>query len=71
MNETHTPRAPEIKGAAGDTLDLKDAFGEFMTTFEAFKDSNDERLAQLEGRLGADVVTSDKVDRISRALDEQ
>jgi len=71
MNETHASRAPEIKAAAGDNLDLKDAFGEFMTTFEAFKDSNDERLAQLEGKLGADVVTSDKVDRISRALDEQ
>lgn len=71
MKETNAPRAPEIKAAAGDNLDLKDAFGEFMTTFEAFKDSNDERLAQLEGKLGADVVTSDKVDRISRALDEQ
>ncbi|GAA4109174.1 phage major capsid protein [Aminobacter aganoensis] len=71
MNETNAPRAPEIKTAAGDNLDLKDAFGEFMTTFEAFKDSNDERLAQLEGKLGADVVTSDKVDRISRALEEQ
>ncbi|MEJ6781371.1 phage major capsid protein [Aminobacter sp. Piv2-1] len=71
MNATHLPRAPEVKAASGEMLDLKDAFGEFMTTFEAFKDSNDERLAQLEGRLGADVVTSEKVDRISRALDEQ
>lgn len=41
-----------------------------MTTFEAFKDSNNERLAQLEWR-GTDVVTGEKVDRISRALDEQ
>ncbi|MEO5322171.1 phage major capsid protein [Mesorhizobium sp. CC13] len=70
MNATHLPRAPEVKAASGELLDLKDAFGEFMTTFEAFKDSNDERLAQLEGRLGADVMTSEKVDRISRALDE-
>ena len=61
----------ETKSATGDYLDLKDAFGEFMTTFEAFKETNDEKLAQLETRLGADVVTSEKVERLSHALDEQ
>jgi HK97 family phage major capsid protein len=65
----HIEPAPETKGA--DDLDLKDAFGEFMATFEAFKDSNDEKLAQLESRMGGDVVTAEKVDRISRALDQQ
>lgn len=64
------PMVLETKSAAGSHLDLSEAFSDFMSTFEAFKDSNDERLAQLE-RRGADVVTSDKVDRISRALDEQ
>lgn len=59
-------RAPENKGG-----ELADAFGTFMTSFESFKQANDERLAQLETRSGADVVTSEKVDRISRALDEQ
>ena len=62
--------APEIKSASGDPLDLADAFGEFMATFEAFKDSNDDRLSQLE-RRSADVVTVEKVDRISKVLDEQ
>ena len=38
--------------------------------FEAFKDANDERLAQIEKRMSADVVTSEKVDRINRAIDE-
>jgi len=42
-----------------------------MTTFEAFREANDRRMGELEQRLGADVVTSEKVDRISRALDEQ
>jgi HK97 family phage major capsid protein len=65
----HTQGAPETKGA--DDLDLKDAFGEFMATFEAFKDSNDEKLAQLESRMSGDVVTAEKVERISRALDQQ
>ena len=38
--------------------------------FEAFKDANDERLEQIEKRMSADVITSEKVDRISRAMDE-
>ena len=38
--------------------------------FEAFKDANDERLAQIEKRMSADVVTAEKVDRINRAIDE-
>jgi HK97 family phage major capsid protein len=42
-----------------------------MNTFEAFNESNDEKLAELEGRLGGDVLTTEKVERISRALDEQ
>ena len=59
--------APETKSAP----ELTQAFGEFMSAFEAFKDSNDVRLAEMETRLGADVITSEKVDRISRAVDEQ
>jgi HK97 family phage major capsid protein len=66
--------APEVssaleKKAAGS--ELSDAFGEFMGAFEAFKDANDQRLVEIETRLGADVVTTEKVDRISRAIDEQ
>ncbi|WP_363346156.1 phage major capsid protein [Methylocystis echinoides] len=38
--------------------------------FSAFKEANDERLAQLETRMGADVVTEEKLARIDRALDE-
>lgn len=60
--------APEIKS---DTGDLAGAFDEFMESFHAFRDANDERLSQLETRAAADVVTSDKVDRISATLDEQ
>ncbi|MEQ1942268.1 phage major capsid protein [Mesorhizobium sp. VNQ89] len=69
MTEHNLARAPEAKSAGGHP-ELADAFDEFMTTFEAFKDSNDRRLAELETR-GADVLTVEKVDRISRALDEQ
>jgi HK97 family phage major capsid protein len=41
-----------------------------LGAFEAFKDANDERLAQLEKRFAADIVTTEKVERISRAIDE-
>ncbi len=41
-----------------------------LSAFEAFKDANDERLAQIEKRMSADVVTAEKVERISKAIDE-
>ena len=50
--------------------EIKEAFADFRLAFEAFKDANDERLAELEKR-GGDVVSEEKVDRINRALDEQ
>ncbi|MAW87087.1 MAG: phage major capsid protein [Phyllobacteriaceae bacterium] len=63
--------APEIKAASGSAQDVAEAFDEFMGAFEAFKAANDERLKEIEQRVGADVLTVDKVDRISAALDEQ
>ena len=54
-----------------DPIDLTEAFGEFMGAFAAFREANDERLERLERRMSADVVTEDKVNRISDALDAQ
>lgn len=71
MNASQPAQPLETKSLSGDYLDLKDAFGEFMSTFEAFKESNDEKLAEMERRFGADVVTTEKVERISQTLDEQ
>ena len=51
-------------------LETKVAFGDMMQAFEAFKEANDERLDQIEKRMGADVVTAEKVERINRAVDE-
>ena len=50
--------------------EIKDAFGDFLRAFEAFKESNDARLAEIEKR-GGDVVLEEKVDRINAALTEQ
>jgi HK97 family phage major capsid protein len=59
----------ESKDAANHR-EIKDAFDDFLRAFDAFKDANDERIAQIEKR-SADVVAEEKVDRINRALDEQ
>ncbi|ATQ67154.1 MULTISPECIES: phage major capsid protein [Methylosinus] len=55
----------ELKSAASD-----DVLADLNRAFVAFKDTNEERLAQLETRLGADVVTEEKLQRIDRAIDE-
>jgi HK97 family phage major capsid protein len=63
-----SPSALEHKSA---DPEIADAFGEFMTSFEVFKEANDEKLAQLERRVGGDIVTTEKIERIQRVLDEQ
>lgn len=60
--------APEVK-AVPDSVTA--AFEDFMGAFEAFKDVNDRRLAEIEQKLSADVVTRDKMERINKAMDEQ
>ncbi len=61
--------APETKAASD--VGLKDAFDDFLGAFGAFREANDERLAEVEKKLSADVVTEEKVARISDALDGQ
>ena len=51
--------------------DLKNAFDDFLGAFGAFREANDERLAEIERKLSADVVTEEKVERINSALDSQ
>jgi HK97 family phage major capsid protein len=46
------------------------AFDDFMRAFEAFKETNDDRLDHLERRSAADPLIEDKLTRIDRALDE-
>jgi HK97 family phage major capsid protein len=60
----------ETKSASAADTDVNAAFGEFMRAFESFKETNDDRLSQLERRSSSDPVTTDKLTRIDRALDE-
>ena len=65
--DTHKT-APEIK-AVPDTV--ASAFDEFMEAFEAFRETNDQRLAEVERKLSPDTLTVEKMDRINRAIDDQ
>jgi HK97 family phage major capsid protein len=49
---------------------VNEAFEDFMRAFEAFKETNDERLGALERRSFADPLVDEKLSRIDRALDE-
>lgn len=49
---------------------IKAAHTDFAATFAAFKDANDQRLAELEAKQ-SDGLTADKVERINAALDSQ
>src|SRR4029078_13262724 len=57
------PNAPESKSA-----EVAAAFDEFNRDLEAFKETNDTRLADIETRLSADVVTEDKLARIETTV---
>ena len=61
-------RAPETKAADDD---VKGAFAEFMGQFEAFREENDRRIDELKAKGAEDVVTREKLERISKSMDTQ
>lgn len=68
----HSPSEELELKTAGDppSGDVAEAFDDFMRAFEAFKETNDERLSELERRMSADALTLEKLDRINGAIDE-
>jgi len=67
--QTFNQGAPETKANGG--REGAEALNELMTAFDAFREANDERMSQIEKRMSADVLSGDKVERISKAMDEQ
>ncbi|MBC7279843.1 MAG: phage major capsid protein [Hoeflea sp.] len=65
--KTKTGRAPETKSV---DADIAGAFEDFMSAFEHYKQTNEQRLAEIE-RRGGDVLFEEKMTRIDQALDEQ
>lgn len=68
MTQETLTTAPEIKAAPDD---VNAAFDTFMEGFEAFKETNDRRLAEMEKKQVADALTIEKLGRIDKAMDEQ
>lgn len=64
---TELNQAPETK-AAGSDLAL--ALDDVRYAFESYRATNDQRLAEMETRAGADPLTEEKLIRIDAALDE-
>lgn len=53
------------------SVELRTAQADFSATFAAFKDANDQRLAEIEAKQSADILLTEKVDRLNTALDQQ
>lgn len=64
---TAMTNAPETKA---DGSDLALAFDDLRYTLESYRVSNDQRLAEIETRRGADPLTEEKMARMDAALDE-
>jgi HK97 family phage major capsid protein len=64
---SHTTAAPETKAHLGDP---ESAYAELRGAFEAFRETNDLRLHEIESRSSADVLLDEKLARIELALDE-
>ncbi len=64
---THLDHAPETKASGAD---LALAFEDMRYTLESYRAANEERLAGLEARSGADPLTDEKLARIDGALGE-
>jgi HK97 family phage major capsid protein len=57
------------EGKSASRPDVTQAMTEFFKGFEAFKEANDQRLAEIEAKA-ADPLTAEKVERIGDALDD-
>ncbi len=51
------------------TLETKEALENLTRSFEIFKSTNDERLAEIESKGQADILTEEKMDRLSKEMD--
>ncbi|SDG36997.1 phage major capsid protein, HK97 family [Pelagibacterium luteolum] len=68
MTKHSEPRL-ETKVAAMSAGDMNVLFGEFMSAFEEFKSTNDQRLGELEKRGSADGLLEGKLEKLNAILD--
>jgi len=53
------------------TPDLRQAQADFASTFSAFRNANDARLAEIEAKSSPDPLLTEKVDKLNAALEAQ
>ncbi len=70
MTDYNAPAEWENKAARPSASEIGETHDELLHAFEDFKDTNDRRLGEIERRMSADVLTTEKLDRVNRALDE-
>ncbi len=58
--------APETKAD-----DVNGMIGTLCNQFEHFKDANEERITQIERKMGNDPLTLEKIERLNQAMDAQ
>ena len=66
-----TTKETKMVKSADMRSDMRTAQADFSATFAAFKDANDQRLAEIEAKQSADVLLTEKVERINAALYQQ
>ncbi len=60
---------PPLENKAAEPTPVRSAVDDVAAAFASFKETNDERLRQIETRLSADVITEEKLARIDAAID--
>ncbi len=64
-------KTPKTETKMVKTKQLQMAEADFANTFAAFKQANDQRLAEIEAKQSADSLLVEKVERLNDALDKQ
>ena len=63
--------SPETKTIGASTSNVAEVFDDFMEAFDTFKQTNDERLCNVEKQIGCDPLTEEKMNQINRSLERQ
>ncbi len=66
-----TEHATTIENKAMTSGDAAEIHDDFRRAFEAFRETNDRRIDELEKRGAADPLTTEKLERLNRSLDAQ
>jgi len=71
MKDQTPPKTYETKAEqVGYDTEIISAFDQFMNAFDEFKQTNDDRLNELEQKASVDVLTEEKLNRLNQALED-